>query len=207
MGLVHEFSAPTYAMLISKIRALQEEVDSLSDALHWLGVTTTQIIDGQDANPIVINGRSITVYNGDVTAYGGAEFVYDGSTWQQFGRDDSTYVMKANLLQTTGQTTDNVMSQKASTDYFGEKRSSITLSTNWSGASSPYTQEVTISGITLSSTMKIELLPTPTQINQLISDGVTSLIAENNNGACVIYAIGVTPSIAMTIPCVISETI
>lgn len=201
------FSPETWVLLIGKIRKLQEEIDSLSNALHWLGVTTTPITDGQDANPIVIDGRSITVYNGDVTAYGGAEFVYDGSAWQQFGRDDSTYILKANLLQATGSATDNVMSQKASTDYFGEKRASFTLSTTWTGLSSPYTQVVSITGITLTATAKIELLLTATQINQLVSDGVSSLIAENDNGTCVIYAIGAVPSVAMNITCIVSETI
>lgn len=201
------FSPETWVLLIGKIRKLQEEIDSLSNALHWLGVTTTPITDGQDANPIVVDGHSITVYNGDVTAYGGAEFVYDGSSWQQFGRDDSTYIMRANLLQTTGQAVDNVMSQKASTDYFGEKRASFTLSTTWTGASSPYSQTVSISGIILSATAKIELLLTATQINQLVSDGVSSLIAENDNGTCTIYAIGAVPSVAMNITCIVSETI
>lgn len=117
------FSPETWVLLIGKIKKLQEEIDSLRNALHWRGVTTTPITDGQDANPIVVDGRSIAVYNGDVTAYGGAEFVYDGSVWQQFGRDDSTYILKANLLQTTGSATDNVMSQKATSDELSDKLS------------------------------------------------------------------------------------
>lgn len=201
------FSPETWVLLIRKIRKLQEEIDSLSNTLHWLGVTTTPITDGQDANPITIGGSSVTVYTGDVAAYNGAEFVYDGSVWQQFGRDDSTYILKANLLQTTGSAIDNVMSQKASTDYFGEKRGSFVLSTTWTGSSSPYSQTVSISGITLSATAKIELLLTAVQINQLVSDGVSSLIAENDNGACVIYAIGAVPLVAMNITCIVSETI
>lgn len=72
----------------------------------------------------------------------------------------------------------------------------ITLSTSWSG-NGPYTQAVTIPGVTAKS--KIDLQPSAAIISQLIEDGVTALLVENNNGVLTAYAVGATPSKALTV--------
>lgn len=83
---------------------------------------------------------------------------------------------------------------------------SITLGTAWSGAG-PYTQTVTVIGATVTANSKIDLQPTAAQIASLISDGVTGLVIENNNGTLTAYAVGATPSAAMTVQCTVEETI
>ena len=51
----------------------------------YIGTTTTQLTDGATTNPITINSESITAVAGDVVFYGDDEFVFDGTTWEQFG--------------------------------------------------------------------------------------------------------------------------
>lgn len=73
------------------------------------------------------------------------------------------------------------------------KYTTITLSAiNWMGSVSPYSQTITIDGITSNS--KIDLFPTASQIAQL-QDDETTLVSENNNGTVIIYAIGGKPTI------------
>lgn len=85
-------------------------------------------------------------------------------------------------------------------------KGSITLSATWSG-SDPYTQTVTVSGLTVSANDRIDLQPTAAQLAQLISDGVQALYVENNNGTLTAYAVGGSTSAAMTIQCTVSGVI
>lgn len=66
---------------------------SATQALHFLGTTTTEISDGEDANKVVIGGTEVTPVAGDVVLYGGYEYVYvettDGNYWEQFGQEGS----------------------------------------------------------------------------------------------------------------------
>lgn len=86
------------------------------------------------------------------------------------------------------------------------KNGTITLSLSWSG-SGPYTQTVTVSGTTITEKSSVTLQPTATQLSQLITDGVTAITIENNAGTLTAYALGGTPSTAMTIQCTVSEVI
>jgi len=54
-------------------------------AKSWLGVTTTEITDGSATNPITIDGEQVTAVNGNITAYGNSEFIFNGTVWQEFG--------------------------------------------------------------------------------------------------------------------------
>ena len=80
----------------------------------------------------------------------------------------------------------------------------ITLSATWSGAG-PYTQTVTVSGASVTSKSEISLRPTPDQLAELIADGITALVIENNDGVLTATAIGGQTSAAMTIACTVTE--
>lgn len=86
-------------------------------------------------------------------------------------------------------------------------KGTIALSTTWSGESSPYSQTVTATGMTIGSNMKIDLQPTPSQIAELIENGVQGMVVENDNGILITYAIGSTPSSTMNIQCTGVEVI
>lgn len=57
---------------------------------HYKGTTTTPISNGSTTNPITIDGESYTAVFGDVVVYGYTEFVFDGTTWSEFGRPFDT---------------------------------------------------------------------------------------------------------------------
>jgi len=83
------------------------------------------------------------------------------------------------------------------------KVTSVTLTAaNWTG-SDPYTQTVSVSGGTANS--KVDLQPTAAQLAQLISDGVVSLLIENNSGTFTAYALGAATSTDMTIQATVTE--
>ena len=81
---------------------------------------------------------------------------------------------------------------------------SVTLGTSWSGAG-PYSQTVTVTGATVTSNSKIDIQLTAAQISNLISDGVTGLVIENNAGTLTAYAVGATPSASMTVQVTVTE--
>lgn len=72
----------------------------------------------------------------------------------------------------------------------------------WS-QTAPYTQTVSIEGVTAAS--KVDLQPTPEQLTQMITDGVTALQIANNNGTLTAYALGATPTTEMVLQCTVTE--
>lgn len=50
-----------------------------------LGTTTTELYDGSTANPIVIDGVSVTAKRNDIAFYGESEYMFNGTTWSAFG--------------------------------------------------------------------------------------------------------------------------
>lgn len=61
----------------------------LSNAMHFKGITTTQMSDGLTTAAVTIDGSSYTPSAGDVVLYSDSEFVWTGSTWERLGRDSS----------------------------------------------------------------------------------------------------------------------
>ena len=86
------------------------------------------------------------------------------------------------------------------------KTGSVALSATWTG-SDPYSQTVTLSGATVTGKSKVDLTPTAAQLDALATDGVISLMIENNGGRLTAWAVGGTPSAAMTISCTVTETV
>lgn len=81
--------------------------------------------------------------------------------------------------------------------------SSISLSaTAWIGEDTIYTQAVDCEGVTSKS--RVDLLPSPDQLRNLLDEGV-SLMAANSEGAITVFAIGGVPSEDMTIQVMITE--
>lgn len=60
-------------------------IAALEGGSYFLGKTTTPLTDGATTNPVVVNGESVTATNGNIVAYGNAEFIWDGTKWVEFG--------------------------------------------------------------------------------------------------------------------------
>ena len=82
----------------------------------------------------------------------------------------------------------------------------ITFSATWSGTD-PYMQTVTVTGVTINSGSLISMQPSAAQLEQLIEDGVTAMVIENNSGILTAKAMGAAPTTAMTVQCVVTEVI
>lgn len=81
----------------------------------------------------------------------------------------------------------------------------ISLSSSWTGSSSPYTQTVTVTGATVTNNSKVDLQPDASAIAQMISDSCVALFIKNNNGTLTAYAIGSAPTTALTIQATVTE--
>ena len=99
----------------------------------------------------------------------------------------------------------NALAAEVSKKADKSKIKSITLSSTWTGASSPYSQAVTISGYAVTANTKVDLQPASNAIQQLIDDGVLGLYIINNNGTLTAYAIGEKPTASLTIQATLSE--
>lgn len=63
-------------------------IEALGNAVHWMGVTTTELTDGSTTNPIVIEEESVTAEKGGMAQYNGEEFVWNGAAWQSIGKNN-----------------------------------------------------------------------------------------------------------------------
>lgn len=66
----------------------RELIEQIGHALYWIGVTTDALTDGATTNPITVNGESVTAKLGGLASYDGSEFVWNGSAWQELGKNN-----------------------------------------------------------------------------------------------------------------------
>ena len=86
---------------------------------------------------------------------------------------------------------------------FSTKTASVTLvADSWTGTESPYSQVVTIDGVTANS--KVDLNPTGEQLNSLAINR-TILNTANDNGTVTVYAVGNKPTENYTMQVTITE--
>ena len=63
-------------------------IENLGHAIYWIGVTTTALTDGDATNPITVGGESKIANLGGMASYSGSEFVWNGSAWQELGKNN-----------------------------------------------------------------------------------------------------------------------
>jgi hypothetical protein len=66
----------------------RELIEEIGHAIYWIGVTTTALTDGATTNPITVNSESVTANLGGMASYEGSEFVWNGSAWQELGKNN-----------------------------------------------------------------------------------------------------------------------
>lgn len=85
MAYISKITLPTGTTYDIKDAEARTLIAGLSGSTSFLGVTTTELVDGSTTNPVMINGVSTTADVGGIVTYGSAEFVWNGSAWQEFG--------------------------------------------------------------------------------------------------------------------------
>lgn len=68
-----------------KDAAAREAIAALEGGSYFIGESTTPLTDQATTNPITVDGKSVTVTNGNIVVYGNAEFIWNGSKWIEFG--------------------------------------------------------------------------------------------------------------------------
>ena len=66
----------------------REMIADLGHALYWMGVTTTVMSDGLTTADVVIGGETVTPNIGGLVSYNGSEFVWNGTAWQELGKNN-----------------------------------------------------------------------------------------------------------------------
>lgn len=81
-------TAPTYAditTLSAHVKTAEGKIDALSNATHFIGVSSTAITDGGKENP-TIGGEVYTgMIDGDVVISGVKEFIWSNGAWVEMG--------------------------------------------------------------------------------------------------------------------------
>ena len=73
----------------------------LSNALHFIGETTTALSDGSNTSSIQIGSTTHNATTGDVVLYESKEFVWQGSVWKELG-DGSSHALKTISISAGG---------------------------------------------------------------------------------------------------------
>lgn len=117
-----------------RLADVESEVAKLSNATHWLGVTTTSLTDGSTTNPITINGDSVTAVSGDIVQdSNGNEYIFNGTAWQALGSSVGT--LKAFAYADTGSVTITPAGTNASSTVTGTcSGTAVTLTTTSVGS-------------------------------------------------------------------------
>lgn len=92
----------TYGLLHKKIKKIEEELENRA---KFLGVTTTELTDGDTTNPIVIENQYVTAKQGDWTiVYNNpdCEFFFNGETWQEIAAESGDYELLINKPSING---------------------------------------------------------------------------------------------------------
>lgn len=145
-----------------RISTLETEVSKLSNATHWLGVTTTTLTDGSTTNPITIGGQSVTAVSGDIVQDSNAnEYIFNGTAWQALGSSVGT--LKAFAYADTGDVTITPKGSNASSSVSGT--CSVTPSGSVSGTA------VTLTSSSVGSVTDAGSMPTYTVSNGVLTIG------------------------------------
>lgn len=143
-----------------RITTLETEVAKLSNATHWLGVTTTALSDGSTTNPITINGESVTAVSGDIVQdSNGNEYIFNDTAWQALGSSVGT--LKAFAYVDTGSVTITPAGSNSSSSVTGS--CSVTPSGSVSGTA------VTLSTTNVGSVTNVGSMPTFTVANEILT--------------------------------------
>lgn len=92
----------------------RELISALGNAVQWLGVTTTELVDNVTTSAnVLINGETVTAEAGDMVQYDGEEFIYNGTTWQSIGKNNFGDLAFADSVSATYTPAGNVNVEQA----------------------------------------------------------------------------------------------
>lgn len=63
----------------------RQQIEQLANRTAYIGVTTTPLHTGDTTKYIIIDGETVEVQRGNIVIYQTSQFLWMGSSWQQFG--------------------------------------------------------------------------------------------------------------------------
>lgn len=135
---------PTAQAVAQYVQAQTGGLSGLTGAMHFRGVSTVTIVDGDTAavNPTIsgytFNGNGDNA--GDVVLYDGKEFVWTGTSWELLG-DEGSYALKSSTDIVTEVTsfTANTLPTLSTTEVTASMITSITAGTTASLTTTTFT--------------------------------------------------------------------
>lgn len=153
-----------------RISELETEVAKLSNATHWLGVTTTSISDGSTTNPITIGGQSVTAVSGDIVQTSSrAEFIFNGTAWQELGTSVGT--LKAFAYADTGSVKIKPKGSNAASSVSGTCSVTPSGSISTGTGTANYTPAGSVSGSVTAPTISVKTAGTTASVKPFGSAG------------------------------------
>lgn len=178
-----------------RISELEDEVAKLSNATHWLGITTTALSDGSTTNPITINGESVTAVSGDIVQTSSrAEFIFNGTAWQELGTSIGT--LKAFAYVDTGSVTIKPKGSNSASAVSGSCSVTPSGSISTGTGTANYTPAGSVSGSVTAPTISVKTagstasvtpfgsagtLPTCTLPTYTVANGILTITAGSFN--------------------------
>lgn len=137
----------------------------LSQAMKFIGTTTTVLSDGSTTAAIRIGSDTVTAVSGNIAIYGSKEFIFNGSTWEELG-DESQHSLS---LTSGGESPISLAANTAYTLKVGDKSVVFTTPTD-----THYTNSLIIQGTGTTATTFTQNADTTLNI---IGSGATSVSA------------------------------
>lgn len=80
---------------------IEGALSGLSGAMHFIGVSSTPIHDGEASLP-TIDGEQVVPQSGDVVIFEDAEFVWNGNVWNELGTSSSFALKTTRIIADAG---------------------------------------------------------------------------------------------------------
>ena len=164
--------------------SVQSHITNIESAINGVtAATATPLVDG-------------TAAVGTSTKYARQDHVHPTDTSRQATLVSGTSIKTVNGASVLGSGNISTLPKKANLTF---------SSGGWTG-SDPYTQTISITGLTPTANTKVDIQPDATALSQLMADGVSAIYIVNNNGTLTLYAIGAATTANITVQVTYYET-
>lgn len=89
-NVISSVTLPSGDVVYLKDQWAREQIENLINYSEFLGVTTSAVETSEEGvqstvNPVMINGKEVLANAGDIVLKGSKEFIWDGTSWAEFG--------------------------------------------------------------------------------------------------------------------------
>ena len=203
-------------LLCNRIRVhyINTETDTNNQSVDIYEVTDLALCEGNDdelAFTWMIEAPA-TKYQGQLAfvvkfeCIEGDEIVYQWNTAKNISINVLAGINNDDeFIEKYSNTFKKIVDEFLESNGLGAKISEVTLlASNWVGSESPYSQIVTIDGVTKNS--QVDLTPSVEQL-EIFHEKDLAFVTENENGVVTVYAIGQKPANDYTIQVTITEVL